>query len=485
MSNLDDIVSVKIDLSAPASDAESFDTLLVLGPAPSVGTPPAVGAYRSLKEVTDAGWTAVGPDADPVGVAARIAFAQSPQPSNIYIAARQYLKPLVSDVSVKIITSGNLNDVLPDGLDDTPTTLPWIQVAYKAASDLTIEIEKGGSLVYGGVLPAGQSFFRAALGTEGHEGGPTLDIESQSGIYAVTLSATKGTQTTQVVASVSFDGTGYETLPGYETPPILESLGETLDRAVEYTGWYVVCPAGIPENQYEQIAQWTEAQTKLFAFTYLSEAPPVGSIYYRSMGWYGKEFADQAPEDVPQDNHYLHVAAVAVCLAYEAGSETWAHKQLASVYPSRLSGTQIKALKDKNVNYFTTYARKNVTQNGVVMAGEWIDTIRLRDWLKNDMQSRVYNLLLVEPKVPYTDRGIGLVETQMIASLKSAQTRGGVSGDQYDENETLVPGYVVTVPRAASISGAQRVSRILSGCKFRARLANAIHAVEITGGLIY
>jgi hypothetical protein len=479
MSNLDDIVNVKIDLSAPASDAESFDTLLVLGPAPAIVTD-AVGVYRSLKEVTDAGWTAVGPDADPVGVAARVAFAQSPQPSSIYIAARQYRKPLISDVSLKIITSGNLNDA---GLDDAPSTLPWIQVAYSASSDLTIEIEKGGSLVYGGVLPVGQSVFRAALGTEGHEGGPKLDIESQSGIYAVTLSATKGDQTTQVVASVSFNGTDYEPQPGYETPPVLESLGETLDRALEYGGWYVVCPAGIPENQYEQIAQWTEAQTKLFAFTYLSETPPVGNVYYRSMGWYGKEFVDQ--EDVPQDNHYLHVAAVAGCLAFAAGSETWAYKQLASVYPSRLSGTQIAALKDKHVNYFMTYAGKSVTQNGMVMAGEWIDTIRIRDWLKNDMQVRVYNLLLVEPKVPYTDRGIALVENQMIASLKSAQTGGGVSTDQYDEDENLVPGYVVTVPRAASITAAQRVSRILSGCKFRARLANAIHAVEIAGGLIY
>ena len=188
---------------------------------------------------------------------------------------------------------------------------------------------------------------------------------------------------------------------------------------------------------------------------------------------------------MPPANHYLHVAAVADCLAYEAGSETWAFKSLASVYPSTLSSTKMKELKDANLNYYTTYASKNITQVGKVKAGEWIDIIRFRDWLQNDMQVRILNLLLMNPKIPYTNSGISLVENQMTASLKAGTDRGGIAPDEYDEDGNLIPGFQVTVPNSASLTAAQKASRILTGCKFSARIAGAIHAVEVNGSLTY
>ena len=113
--NLDRIVTVSIDIASPIIDSTSFDNLLIFGPAPKIAapvippagteedtevsaaaeqaaplaeqpTPPAIGVYNSLEEVTSAGFVAVGDDADIVGVAARIAFSQSPKPSTIYIA---------------------------------------------------------------------------------------------------------------------------------------------------------------------------------------------------------------------------------------------------------------------------------------------------------------------------------------------------------------------------------------------------------------
>lgn len=367
MSNLADIVQVNIDLNSPAVDSTSFDNLLLVGLPPQKAAekaPPPVGVYSSLEEVNAAGWVSVGDDADPIGVAAMVAFAQSPQPSAVYIAVQQ--------------TS---------------------QEAGKEAE--------------------------------------------------------------------------------------LEHPVDTLNRALSYTGWYVICPAGIPENQFEEMAQWTEAQTKLFAYTYLADTDPVGSVYYRSLGWYGKETAAQQEADVPPANKYLHVAAVADCLAYAAGSETWAFKSLSSVYPASLSSSDMKELKERNINFYTAYAGKNITINGKVKAGEWIDLIRFRDWLQNDMQMRILNLLLMNPKIPYTNSGIGLVENQMIASLKAGVAAGGIAEDEYDDAGNLIPGYTVTVPNSASLTAAQKASRVLTGCKFKARIAGAIHAVEVSGSLTY
>ena len=84
--HLSDIVTVNVDIASPASDSASFDNLLIIGPLPSIAPPkplPVVGVYTNLSEVIDAGYVAVGESADPVGIAARIAFSQNPKPSRI------------------------------------------------------------------------------------------------------------------------------------------------------------------------------------------------------------------------------------------------------------------------------------------------------------------------------------------------------------------------------------------------------------------
>ena len=122
---------------------------------------------------------------------------------------------------------------------------------------------------------------------------------------------------------------------------------------------------------------------------------------------------------------------------------------------------------------------------GKTASGEWIDLIRFRDWLQNDMQVRVVNLLVTNKKIPYTDGGIGLVQNQMIASLKAGQQAGGIAPTEYDEDQNEIPGYVTKVPLAANLTAVQKASRKLKGVSFQARIAGAIHMVEINGNLTY
>ena len=56
---------------------------------------------------------------------------------------------------------------------------------------------------------------------------------------------------------------------------------------------------------------------------------------------------------------------------------------------------------------------------------------------------------------------------------------------EYDENGDKNLGYTVTVPLASNISANQKASRILTDVYFTARLAGAIHVVEIRGQLTY
>ena len=93
MSNLDRIAKISIELQSVVSSGASFDHILIVGPAPKTPlesvTIPDVGVYTSLPAVNEMGWVSEGDSADPVGIAARIAFSQNPKPTQIYIAVQK------------------------------------------------------------------------------------------------------------------------------------------------------------------------------------------------------------------------------------------------------------------------------------------------------------------------------------------------------------------------------------------------------------
>ncbi len=358
MSNLDRIVNITIELQTVVSSGASFDNILIVGPAPKTPleevTIPDVGVYTSLSAVNEMGWVSEGDSADPVGIAARIAFSQSVKPRQIYIAVQK-------------VTSGST----------------------------------------------------------------------------------------------------------------LEEPTATLSRAESENGWYVALAAGIDEEDFEDMAEWTEAREKMFGYSYKDpDSNPVTNVYYRTFGiCYG--------DDTGSGDPYKHIAMAVRFLSYDAGSETWVNKSLASVSTSNFTDTEIDTIDKDPASYYIQVGDTGLVQGGKVRAGEWIDVIRFRDWLKNDMQLRILNLLVKRPKVPYTDKGIGLVRNQMIASLKEGTRRGGIAEDQYNSDDELIPGFTTSVPLAADLSDTQRKSRILEDCTFSAILAGAIHVVNVTGSLVY
>ena len=274
---------------------------------------------------------------------------------------------------------------------------------------------------------------------------------------------------------------------GTEGQKTWENIQTTLSRAKSEAGFYGICLVGFRDPEtVEGVVSWTEANEKLFAFEYLDpDACPVKNLsFYRSFGIYSGEADGYEEGEQPAENQYAALAWMAKCFGYDPGTETWHLKELASIVPSALSTARKKELEEKHMNTFRRYAGCNVTFGGYTLAGEWIDVIRFRDWLKAEMQINVFNALKTNRKVPYTDAGIGLIEGKMEETLLRGQTIGGIAGNEYDE-ENMIPGFTVTVPRATSLTEAERKSRKLPGCRFTARLAGAIHATEIEGYLSF
>ena len=156
----------------------------------------------------------------------------------------------------------------------------------------------------------------------------------------------------------------------------------------------------------------------------------------------------------------------------DPGTSTWAFKQLASVTVDTLSSAQQAAVEGKNGNHYNTVAGVNITFDGKVSAGEFIDIVRFISFLRARLQENVFALLVNLPKVPFTDPSVDLFKGEIGATIRR------------NEPDAIVPGTtVVTAPLVADISTTDRVNRLLPDVKFDSQLAGEIHALKIDGVL--
>lgn len=169
---------------------------------------------------------------------------------------------------------------------------------------------------------------------------------------------------------------------------------------------------------------------------------------------------------------YPGAAWAGKCLPDDPGSITWNLKTLAGITYTELSDTEKATLKAKDCNYYTRIAGINVTQTGITPGHEWFDVIRGLDWTQVRMQENIFGRLAASKKVPFTDRGIGVVENEVKGVLKEGVTREIFTDD---------PAPTTEVPLAKNVSTANKAARILPDVKFRATLAGAIHEAEVEG----
>jgi hypothetical protein len=275
---------------------------------------------------------------------------------------------------------------------------------------------------------------------------------------------------------------------GMGVKTVTETIAETMAAIVKYDNdWYGWALADRTPATILAAAAWTESVRKLFG-TAIAEPgaydPDVttdtgyllyNDNYYTTFWFYHEKAATDFPE----------TAVFARCFAVLPGGETWALKKLAGVTTDPLTETQYIAITKKNGNTFERFRNISITQNGKVAAGEWIDVIRFRDWLQEEITVNVFNMLINRDKVPYTDDGIALIEARIRQALELGQRRGGIAPTEYDEDGNENLGFTIEVHLASNISANQKASRVLTDVKFTARLAGAIHVVEIYGSLTY
>lgn len=267
----------------------------------------------------------------------------------------------------------------------------------------------------------------------------------------------------------------------------LETIADALPAiASANNDWYGFTEVSHSITDLTGAAAWAEANQKLF-LTAINDVDVTGtsgeepatalksSNFFRTAWWYN-----------PDPLQFPEVAIAVKSFSVQPGGETWANQRLAAVSSPILTETAYLNITAKNGNTFEPFRNISITQNGVTAGGEWIDVIRFRDWLCEEIRVQSFNAF-IDNRIPFTDAGIGILRQQMVKALDLGVRRGGIAPRVVDpeDDRKVIPSYTVTVPFASQVPFSEKASRRLTGMKFGARLAGAIHAIEITGDLTY
>lgn len=452
MAQLDQIVSVAISLNTTAIAEQSFSDMLIVGPH-------VLGVGRSMviedsDELLEMGMLPT----DPIYLAARDALSQIPTVNRLFVG-RQQVSSTILTVAASPVQGQVYTATI--GYRDNVGVAQSINVSYTA-----------------GVAPT-PTTVAAGLVTAINATAVPVTAANVAGV--ITLTADMLTDP----FSLAFTGNMALTQPVTAEAPAV-SLAAI---QAETNDWYGVIMASRVQADIMAAAAWVEANEKLQG---TSSANPLDydpanttgllyqlfqNQYFRTYAFYHQLAATQYPD----------AAIMAKMFTFYPGSETWSLKRLGGIAFDTLSAGQSLAVRNKNGNTFEQFRNFALTRDGKVAAGEWIDVIRFRDWLAEQIKVNVVSSMInADGKVPYTDAGIRIIVAAMRQALDLGVARGGIAPEEVDpDDDRVIPSYTISVPASANIAFNDKANRVLNDVKFTARLAGAIHVVNIKGSLTY
>ena len=449
MAKLSRIADVQIALRTTGIAEQSFSDLIIVGDhALSVSR---VLAITGADELLDMGMAST----DSLYKAAADVFSQMPHINKVYIGRR-----LVSSATITVGTAA---------AGDYTATIGW---RYGTTDEIMIADAKYTALVSDTTsqIATGLAAAITALGA-------TVSVTTVGNVITVTGNPSG--------ASFSVSANGNLTTAAASAEPLADTMAAC---ASELGNWYGVMITSRTESDVLAAADWVEANEKLF-FTSSAQAAILDGAsttdvasklkqaqYFRTAIWYHGA----------ANSEFIDGAAPGHLFTFYPGQETWALKRLAGITYDALQEGKAIAAHAKNANTFEVFRNFAVTQNGKVAAGEWIDVIRFRDWLVEQIRINVVSALInADGKVPYTDDGIQIIRNALQKALDLGVARKGIAPEELDSDGRKIPSYTITVPRSADVSVNNKANRLLQDVSFTARLAGAINVVEIRGSLAY
>lgn len=259
--------------------------------------------------------------------------------------------------------------------------------------------------------------------------------------------------------------------------------------------WYAVQVLGAEDDDLTAVSAYIEASiTKHFHAVSTQEAGVLSSVDTSDIAYELMQLGyNKSATQFSSSNPYAAASLMGRILTtdYTANNTaiTLMWKQEPGIVAENLNDTQISALEAKNCNVFAAYNNDTaIIEPGVCASGQFIDTIIGADNFAIAIQTAVWNLLYQSPtKIPQTDAGMHLIATTIEQVCGQFVTNGFLAPGTWNsagfgtlsQGDFLPKGFYVYVPPIAQQPQADRSKRKSVTFQVAAKLAGAVHSVDI------
>jgi hypothetical protein len=427
VSNTSDIIQINISRETAAVSRVSFNIPLFLAAHTAFSSRTAV--YEDITEVADDFTSSSN-----VYKAALRLFSQENKPPKIIVGRRQVdsVNGSIGTVAANTVYSLTINNtVISATSDSTPTAIEIVAALrsqFAAASVVGINMTDN---------------LNGTFSVSVSSPGASWSIKSSSNV-ALTLASSTESWADSIAAVES-----------------------------ENNDWYALTAETHNDADILVIAEAIEARKKIYGTSssssaILTTATTDIASQLKAAG-YQRTFISYSAS---ADTQFPECAWIGYQLPETPGSNTWKFKSLSSVTRDTLSSTQSNNANNKNCNTYETIGGLSIMREGKMSGGEFIDVMIFADWLEARMVERIYSRLVNTKKIPLTQAGLTLIQSEMYAVLQEGITNGGLANN---------PKPKVFVPSVASISPNVKALRTVEDITFEGTLAGAIHFVRIAG----
>lgn len=480
------LVNVTVNLSPSLAQAPNLNTCLLLGTSTVIDTVTRMREYSSIAGVA-ADFGTVAEEY----LAALLWFEQSPQPETLLVgrwaknaSAGQLIGAPLSAANQLIgawnaIAAGSVRFTV-DGAG--PQNLAGLNFTGAAnlnavAAIITTALAGSAVLVWNSVYQR----FQATSATTGAASSVAFCLPTGAG---TDVSAMLGLRSTNAGAYLA---------PGIAAETALAAV--TLFDSMFSSQWYgLVIPSAVNADHLA-VAPYIEAANPSHYYGVTSQDPntPVAAAttdiaYLLANGQFDKTACQYS-----STNAYAVTSLLARILttnfAASNSTITLMYKQEPGITAESLTPSQAAALKAKNCNVFANFNNNTaIILNGVSSSGQYTDAVIGADWLQDQVQTNVYNLLYGSTtKIPQTDAGMHQIATQIEAAMITGVDNGLLAPGvwnaggfgQLKQGDYLSKGFYVYTPPIGLQSTADRAARKSVPFQVAAKFGGAVHEADV------
>lgn len=483
--SVDRVVKVTVNLSPQAAGRRNFGVLLIVGASDVIDMEERIRAYTGIDGVAaDFGIYA------PEYKAAELFFSQSPKPSQLRIGrwaksptaavlkgailpddeAEPSVWTDIEDGSFAVTVGGDQKEIT--GLDfSEQTNLNGVAEVISAA--LTSSV---ASCIWTGE--------RFVITTAAKGSAATIG-------YVSALESPSGTDISRKLRMT--ESTGLPPVNGVDGETVKEAVVALADKSGDWYGC-VVADEELSVDDHLEIASYIQAASKsrIYGVTD-TDTRELDASYKNDIATKAMELGYTRTIVAYSQNPYAIVSALGRAFTVDFNANrstiTLKFKQLPGITAEGLTETQALALENKRCNVFAAYDNDTaIFQEGVMSGSAWFDEIHGLDWLQNAIQTEVWNLLYQsKTKIPQTESGANQVITCVEACLEEAVNNGLVAPGTWnadgfgllERGDYLEKGYYVYSSPIADQAQSEREQRKLPPIQVAAKLAGAVHFVDV------